>query len=44
MTLALTSEERDRVLGCDDERAFLEWLQRAATADTAADVFEPADD
>ncbi|WP_157930517.1 hypothetical protein [Glycomyces xiaoerkulensis] len=41
--IELRAEDRDRVLRCEDEQIYLGWLQRAATAETAADVFEPTD-
>ena len=38
--IALTAEQRERVTGCADVEQLREWLVRAATATTAAEVFD----
>jgi hypothetical protein len=39
--LSLSSEERDRILSCRDIAALDVWLDRAVTATTVAELFEP---
>ena len=41
--LSCTSEQRDRVLGCEDLESLQSWLLRALAAASAQDVFEESD-
>ena len=40
-SVALSSEQRQRILACADLTLLDTWLDRAAVAETAADVFDP---
>ncbi|MFF9566604.1 hypothetical protein [Streptomyces sp. NPDC014685] len=37
--IAVTDEIREKIGNCDDSRLLLQWLNRAATATTADEVF-----
>jgi len=36
----MTSEERERILACTDLEALDRWIRRAATVETARELFE----